>query len=74
MQSIPCPIHPDDARLPRSNIRLRLCGGEMVEILGVPIQGVKTLENILATLELWKPNIVKVEAGLAVQPRTVKND
>ena len=68
MPSIPCPVHPDDMSLPRSDIRLLLCGGETVEILRLPIQGRRTLENFLATLEIWKPNIVRAQVEMPFHP------
>ena len=67
MPTIPCPIHPDDKNLPRSDVRLQLTGGEVVEFLGVPIQGYHTLENMLAVMEIWKPNIT-VRDTMAFHP------
>ena len=55
---IPVPVHPTEQILPRSDIRLKLCGGEVVEILGMPIQGWRTWEALVATFEIWKPTSV----------------
>lgn len=54
---IPVPVHPSEQALPRSDLRLKLCGGEVVEILGMPIQGCRTWESLVATFEIWKPII-----------------
>ncbi len=59
--SIPCPVHPTEKHLPRSDIRYKSLDGQVIEILNVPVQGVKTLEALLATLEIWKPVIVAPE-------------
>ena len=56
--NIQVPIHPTEQALPRSDVRLRLSGGEVVEMLGVPLQGPRTLESVLRIWEIWKPNIV----------------
>ena len=59
--AVPSPVYPTEKDLPRSDLRLRLCGGEIVEVLNVPLQGPKTLAALLKTLELWKPVIVGPE-------------
>ncbi len=56
--TIPFPIHPTEHDLPRSTIRLKLCGGKVAEIHDVPIQGRRTLTALLATLEIWRDSIV----------------
>ncbi len=53
---IPVPVHSTEKHLPRSDLRL-LLGGQVVEIMNVPLQGPKTLESLLDTLKIWKPNI-----------------
>ena len=58
---ISSPVHPLDAHLPRSDIRLELSEGNVIEILNFPLQGLRTIENLQVTLELWKPNLVKPE-------------
>lgn len=58
MFRIPVPVHPTEVDLPRSTLRLQL-EGQVAELHGVPLQGVKTIESILATLEIWKPTIIK---------------
>ncbi len=60
MFQIPCPVHPTEVNLPRSTLRLQL-EGQVAELHNVPLQGHKTIENILAVLEIWKPTIIKDE-------------
>jgi hypothetical protein len=56
-KTIPIPIHPDDKDLPPSLIRLRLPSGKVASLY-IPLQGEKTLDNAIKTLELWKPTLV----------------
>lgn len=53
---IPIPVHPDEKHLPLSTIRLKLSRG-IVETT-FPVQGTKTIDNMSAILEVWKPNLV----------------
>lgn len=53
---IPIPVHPDDADLPTSIVQLKLPSGGVVAIQ-FPMQGRKTIQNIIDTLEIWKPTI-----------------
>lgn len=53
---IPIPVHPDDKDLPLSVVQLKLSKG--VFVLTFPMQGRKTIQNIIDTLEIWKPTIV----------------
>ena len=67
--SIPVPVHPTETHLPRSDVRLLLCHGGIIEVLGVPLQGPRTLEAMLKTLEIWKPTIVKGKPEYQFNPR-----
>ena len=59
--AIPIPVHPDERHLPVSCVRL-LLGSGIVE-LNVPVQGPKTLQNVIDTLVIWKPTIVVPNPG-----------
>lgn len=54
---IPIPVHPNDRDLPISCINLRLPSGAIAQ-LNIPIQGAKTIDNVFATLMLWKDTLV----------------
>ena len=58
MFAIQVPVHPTEKHLPRSDLRYKLLDGGVVELLNMPVQGPKTLESLLAILEIWKPTIV----------------
>jgi hypothetical protein len=55
--SIPVPIHPSEMDLPRSIINYQLPSGRVVAFGGLPLQGPKTLQAVIDTLEIWKPNL-----------------
>ena len=51
---IPVPVHAAEKKLPRSMVQYQLLSGEIVTISNVPLQGPKTLQNILDTLHIWQ--------------------
>lgn len=59
--NIRVPVDPHEKHLPRSDVRYETLCGQMISILNVPIQGPQTLQNLLDTLRLWKPNLVQPE-------------
>lgn len=54
---IPIPLAPEDRDLPISCVRLKLQSGGIFE-MNIPLQGRKTINNTIATLELWKDTLV----------------
>jgi hypothetical protein len=56
--SIPVPIHPSEMTLPRSIINYQLPSGRVVAFGGLPLQGPKTIQAVIDTLEIWKPSLV----------------
>ena len=51
---IPVPVHATEKSLPRSFVRYQLRSGKVIELRNVPLQGPKTLRNILDTLQIWQ--------------------
>lgn len=65
MIEIPFPIDPSERNLPRITVQFQLSSG-VFSIIGFPIQGRKSIQNILDTLEIWKPTLVAPEVSLAL--------
>lgn len=65
MLAIPIPVHPNDKDLPISCVRLQLPGGTVAE-LNLPIQGQRTLQNAIDTLQIWKATIVTPDAQFEI--------
>ncbi len=65
MHEIPIPVDPSEQDLPRSFIQIKLRSG-VFSMSGIPLQGRKTIQNILDTLEIWEPLLVRPERSLAV--------
>jgi hypothetical protein len=66
--TIPIPVAPEDADLPLSVITLKLPSGKLAQMV-IPVQGEGTIDNAIATLNLWKRTLVKpVSAAQPVSP------
>lgn len=54
---IPIPVHPEDAHLPLSFVQIKLPSGAVAQAT-FPIQGARTIDAMIAILEIWKPTLV----------------
>lgn len=68
---IPIPLHPHDKDLPLSVVRIKLESGIFEACL--PLQGQKTMAAAIATLELWKPVLVREEKKPICEDIAIRN-